>query len=113
LVFRKRAGIVLLHGGIALLMLGELFTGITAQESQMQIPVGGTASYSQDFRGTELAIIDRSNAEHDQVTVVPASLLRANVGAEAPIDDSQLPFKILVHRWLPNSQVRNLAAGES
>ncbi len=35
MVFRKRAGIVLLHSGVALIMLTELFTAVAAVESQM------------------------------------------------------------------------------
>ena len=62
MVFRKRAGIVLLHGGIALMMISELLTGIQAKESRMSIPEGGTVSYSDDIRTTELAVIDRSHA---------------------------------------------------
>ena len=113
LVFHKRAGIVLLHGGIGLLMLSELFTGITAKESHMVINIGETVSYSTDARYAELAVIDRSDVVNDHVTVVPGSLLRANVGSGATIDDPQLPFKVQVHRWLQNSNVRSPKPGES
>src|SRR5690606_36689086 len=37
LVFGRRGGIVLLHGGIGLLMFSELHTGLTVQEAQMRI----------------------------------------------------------------------------
>ena len=113
LVFRKRAGIVLLHGGIALLMLSELMTGIAAEESRMEIAEGQTVNYSDDIRTAELAVIDRSPADHDRVTVVPMSLLVANVGSDEPIDHPDLPFKIQVHRWLQNSQLRDPTAGET
>ncbi len=113
LVFRKRAGIVLLHGGIALMMFSELFTGIAAQESQMTIVEGATASFSDDNRSAELSIIDRSNAAEDHVTVVPDSLLQANVGADGPIEHPELPFKVHVHRWLENSRIRAPAGNEA
>lgn len=113
LVFRKRAGIVLLHGGIALMMLTELLTAVSAQESRMEIPEGGTVNYSDDIRTTELAVVDRSTTEHDRVTVVPASLLKANAGQKERIEHTQLPFAIEVKRWLPNSRLRNPTAGES
>ena len=71
LVFRKRAGIVLLHGGIALIMLTELFTAVAAVESQMIIGEGATANFTSDIRTSELAIIDHSPADLDHVTVVP------------------------------------------
>jgi ABC-type transport system involved in cytochrome c biogenesis permease subunit len=113
MVFRKRAGIVLLHAGVALMMVGQMLTSIGAVESQMTIPEGGTVGYSEDIRTYELAIIDHSAAETDHVTVVPASLLVANVGQREPLDHADLPFKIQVHRWLQNSQVRDPKSNES
>jgi ABC-type transport system involved in cytochrome c biogenesis permease subunit len=113
LVFRKRAGIVLLHGGIALIMLTELFTAVAAEESQMIIGEGETANYSSDIRTSELAVVDHSPVDQDRVTVVPAELLVANVGEAEPIDHPDLPFTIRVHRWLKNSTLHTPTAGES
>jgi ABC-type transport system involved in cytochrome c biogenesis permease subunit len=113
MVFRKRAGIVLLHAGIALMMIGQLLTSVGAVESRMSIPEGGTVGYSDDIRSYELAVIDHSPAENDDVTVVPASLLKANVGKDQPITHDDLPFNIRVHQWLQNSQLRDPKAGES
>src|SRR3954471_4996338 len=75
MVFRKRAGIVLLHGGVALMMFGQLVTSISAVESRMTIPEGGATSYSDDIRAYELAVTDHSPAKNDRVTVFPATLL--------------------------------------
>jgi ABC-type transport system involved in cytochrome c biogenesis permease subunit len=113
LVFRKRAGIVLLHGGIALIMLTELFTAVAAEESQMIIGEGETANYSSDVRAGELAVVDHSPVDQDRETVVPAELLVANVGEAEPIEHPDLPFTIRVHRWLKNSALRTPTAGES
>ena len=57
MVFRKRAGIVLLHAGVALMMIGQLLTSVGAVESRMTIPEGGTVGYSDDIRAYELAVI--------------------------------------------------------
>jgi ABC-type transport system involved in cytochrome c biogenesis permease subunit len=113
MVFRRRAGIVLLHAGIGLMMLSELLTGISATESRMAIPEGGTVNYSDDIRTTELAVTDRSGKEHDRVTVVPASMLVDNVGSDALVEHDDLPFKIRVLRWLQNSSLRDVKPGES
>ncbi len=113
MVFRRRAGIVLLHSGVALMMIGQLLTSVSAVESRMAIPEGGTVGYSDDIRTSELAVTDHSPAENDRVTVVPATLLAANVGQREPIDHPDLPFKIQVHRWLQNSQLRNPKPDES
>ncbi len=113
MVFRKRAGIVLLHSGVALMMIGQLLTSVSAVESRMTIPEGGTTGFSDDIRAYELAVTDHSPADTDRITVVPASLLSANVGQRGPIEHPDLPFKIQVHQWLPNSKLRDPKTGET
>lgn len=112
MVFRQRAGIVLLHAGVAVLMLSELWTGVSANEAQMSIVEGQTANFANDIRTTELAIIDHTSPDHDRVVVVPASLLQENVGASERIESPELPFAIQAHRWLGNSTVREIKTGE-
>jgi ABC-type transport system involved in cytochrome c biogenesis permease subunit len=112
LVFRQRAGIVLLHAGVALLMCSELWTGLTANEAQMSIAEGQTANYASDIRTTELAVVDRANPAHDRVVVVPAAILKADVGASGRIEHAELPFTLKVLRWLDNSSLRDVKAGE-
>ena len=112
LVFRGRAGIVLLHAGVALLMCSELWTGLWANEAQMSIFEGQSANYASDIRTTELAVIDRSNPDHDSVVVIPALLIESNVGATSRIEHADLPFNLQVHRWLGNSDVREARADE-
>ena len=72
LVFRKRAGIVLLHAGVALVMANELVVHTLHVEGQMQIREGETVNYVQDIRTVELAVVDPSDAKTDDVVVVPA-----------------------------------------
>jgi ABC-type transport system involved in cytochrome c biogenesis permease subunit len=113
LVFRQRAGVVLLHGGVALLMCSELWTGITANEAQMAIAEGQTANYARDIRTTELAFVDHSDPKTDRVVVVPASLLSRNVTTTSLIEDDRLPFNLKVLSWLDNSTLRAPKEGES
>ncbi len=112
LVFHRRAGIVLLHAGVALLMCSEMWTGLQANEAQMSIVEGQTTNYASDIRTTELAVVDRSNPDQDHVVVVPAGLMEGNVGAATRIEHADLPFTLQVHRWLGNSAVRAAKAGE-
>lgn len=112
LVFAKRAGIVLLHAGIGLMMFNELFVGKTAVEGQMHIKEGDTVSYAVDIREVELAVIDDSDATVDSVVAIPQSLLQHGDGV---IRDPRLPFDIKVVRYLQNSQpkfARDLPAGD-
>jgi ABC-type transport system involved in cytochrome c biogenesis permease subunit len=108
LLFRKRAGIVLLHAGVGLMMLNELIVYSLHTEGQMQIREGETVNYVQDIRTQELAIVDRSNPDHDDVVVVPQRLLKP----DSRIRDQQLPFDIQVLRYLQNTNLRQLKAGE-
>jgi ABC-type transport system involved in cytochrome c biogenesis permease subunit len=105
LLFKKRAGVVLLHGGVALMMFSEILTAMGAHESQMSIPEGGAVSWSDDIRTSELAVTDRSDKEFDRVTVVPQPLLAANVGSNERIAHKDLPFTLQLRRWLPNSKL--------
>jgi peptidoglycan/xylan/chitin deacetylase (PgdA/CDA1 family) len=56
LVFKKRAGVVVLHGGVALMMLSELLVGVAAVESQMHIIEGESANFVQDVREGNLSL---------------------------------------------------------
>ena len=109
-VFGRRAGIVLLHGGVGLLMFSELWTGLHAQESQMRITEGQTVNYAVDQRSAELAIIDKSDPKQDHVTVVPLGMLQG-VGNEI-FDDPALPFSLRIVKYLTNSKTRFLQPGE-
>ncbi|HID20949.1 MAG TPA: hypothetical protein EYP14_00915, partial [Planctomycetaceae bacterium] len=115
LVFRRRGGMVLLHGGIGLLMLSELFVGTGAQEAQMLIQEGQTVNYATDIRSLELAIVDPSPRDYDDVVVVPESiLLRNHKRHESPdlIRHADLPFDIQVVRFFRNSTIRDVRPGE-
>ena len=107
LVFRKRAGIVLLHSGVGLLMFGELLVGVAAIEGQMQVLEGETVNAVMDTRESELAAIDTSGATEDEVVAVPQSLLRRG----KVIKDEHLPFDVELVEYLPNSVLRPAVPG--
>jgi len=113
LLFKRRAGVVLLHSGVALMMLSEILTAMSAHESQMAIPEGGTVNWTQDIRTNELAVTDRSGKDVDRVTVVPQSMLLANVGSSERIAHKDLPFTVQVLSWLPNSKLVSPIAGKT
>jgi cytochrome c-type biogenesis protein CcsB len=97
----KRTGIILIHLGLILLLVGEGITSAFQVESQMSINVGESASYSQDIRTAELAILDTTPADHDDVAAIPASMLKTG----ATIKHSALPFEIKIDQYFPNSQI--------
>ena len=111
-VFGRRAGIVLLHGGIALMMFSELFTGLKADEAQMRIEEDQTVTFAEDYRNAELAIVDKSDPKTDKVTVVPLSRLVAADQSGKPVSDPLLPFSVRVADYLPNAVTRLKQPGE-
>ncbi|MGE0605998.1 MAG: cytochrome c biogenesis protein CcsA [Pirellulales bacterium] len=102
MAFKKRGGIVLLHGGVGLLMAYEIFVGLKAVEAQMTIREGETTTWAQDIRTVELAVVDTSPADRDDVVVVPERFV---TGGDI-IQDSQLPFDIEVVEYMKNSSLR-------
>jgi ABC-type transport system involved in cytochrome c biogenesis permease subunit len=97
----KRTGVIAIHLGLILLLVGEGITSANAIESQMVIHEGDTARWSQDIRSAELAVIDPSPADHDAVVAVPASHLKTG----ATLTDARLPVQVHVEQYMPNSAV--------
>jgi ABC-type transport system involved in cytochrome c biogenesis permease subunit len=108
LVFRKRAGIVLLHGGVGLLMAYEVLVGTQHVESQMVIPEGAATNFAYDSRARELAIVDASNPSEERHIVIAEALLKTG----ETIKDPRLPFDIKVVEWIPNGVPERLKPGE-
>lgn len=106
---RRKAGIWLTHAGLVLLVLGEFVTGLFAVETQMAVEEGRSASYSQSLRETELAVVDVTPADHDEVVSVPGSMLAPMRELRPP----SLPFTLLVKRWHPNAALSPRRGGEA
>ena len=106
----RKLGIHLTHAGLIIMLAGGLFTDLFAVESHMRLAGGETKNYSEDPRRAELAVTDLSHTEWDQVTAIPAAVLRRN----RVIDDWSLPFRIVVQNYYQNSQLKMLRdAGNS
>ncbi|WP_437226464.1 cytochrome c biogenesis protein CcsA [Planctomicrobium sp. SH661] len=99
-VFKKRAGIVLLHAGVGLMMVYDVLVGMEHVESQMHIVEGETVNFTRDFRDAELAIIEPLAGNKENVTVIDAFRI-SKPGAK--IQDKRLPFDIEVVEYFPNS----------
>jgi ABC-type transport system involved in cytochrome c biogenesis permease subunit len=108
LVFKRRAGIVLLHAGVILLMVNELWIGSTAVEEQITVQESFTTNVARDIRYVELTVTDRSDEKIDRVIAIPQSRLRK----DHLISDPLLPFEIRVEQFFRNSIVDDLPQGE-
>lgn len=95
----KRSGVLMLHAGLVVLMLSELYTGLFAVEGKMSIRTGETTNYVEHHDQQELAVVDRSNPTTDDVVVVPTSMLKRG----AVVRHEELPFDVEVVQYLKNS----------
>ena len=107
LLFRRRGGIVLIHSGIGLMMLGELLVGTFAVEQQVSLREGETLNYAMDTRSTELAIVDPSPEAGDDVTVIPLWVKGRNSQflSQKVIHDQALPFDIEILDYYKNANL--------
>ena len=80
----RKAGIIVLHSGIVLLLVGQLVTSVFQVESQMRLDQGQTSNFSESPYFDELAIIDESGKDFDQVISIPTSGLRRGVDLKLP-----------------------------
>jgi hypothetical protein len=96
---RKKLGIFVVHGGLILLLVGQLFTQLFQVESYMRIEEGEHRNYSESGRASELAVIDVTDPKTDTVVAIPQRLL----AHRKEITNAGLPFKIKVDSFYENA----------
>jgi ABC-type transport system involved in cytochrome c biogenesis permease subunit len=104
ILFRRKGAIVLLHLGVLGLMANELYVNFTNIEQRMTLYEGQTTSQVVDIRSIELAVVDYSDPEYDQITVVPLSQLRT----KQRISSEHLPFDLRVIAFFDNSDFESV-----
>jgi hypothetical protein len=105
----KKAGIQLTHLGLILLLVGEFITSLKQVESNMRLEEGGTMHYSESYRNNELAILDTTNPEFNEVVAIPEAVLSDGGSIQHP----KLPFQIRIRDYHPNAalQMRDQVPG--
>ncbi len=101
----KKLGIQLIHIGIIIMLAGGLATDLFSVHSYMRIKEGETKNYSEDSVNMELAVIDHSDPEAEQVTAISGERL-AEVGT---ITHEALPFRIEVRGFYRNSRLQMIS----
>jgi hypothetical protein len=98
---KKKIGIIMIHLGVVLLLLGQFLTDVLSTESSMHIRQGGSKNYSEADRSYELAIADVTDAEVDKVVAISSHQLQK--GGEITLP--QLPFAVRAQTYFPNSSL--------
>lgn len=110
MVFRRKAGIVIIHAGLLLLMVGELYTTYSASEQRLFFYEGDTTRHTIDVNQVEMAVIASASpeGERENVVAIPARHL-ANDGA---LVNDLVPFNISTIAYYPNSRLFNVRPGD-
>jgi len=104
---RDKVGLLMIHAGLILLLLGQFATDSLSTESTMRLSEGEPRSYSEDARLCELAILETSAPDHDLVLAIPETRLAQHDRIRHP----DLPFEVRVIEYWPNSTHRPIEPG--
>ncbi|HOX57351.1 MAG TPA: cytochrome c biogenesis protein ResB [Candidatus Paceibacterota bacterium] len=105
----SRIGLWMVHGGLVLLLLGQLLTDLLSRESILHLRECETKNYSETQREAELAMVDTTDPNADRVVAIPQDTL----ARQKTIRPVGLPFTVRVKRYFANANVRERAADAS
>lgn len=89
----RKAGLWVVHLGLILLFVGEFVTGFFQKEMQLTIEEGQTVNYVESPREVELALIDTTDPNHDDVHGVPESMLAGS--GSIPIPGTPVTLRVV------------------
>ncbi|HEX4201410.1 MAG TPA: hypothetical protein VHY59_07820, partial [Chthoniobacterales bacterium] len=113
----KKSGIQILHSGLILLLVGQLVTSLFEEESQIQLDQGQSKNYSESPYFDELAIIDQSKTDSDQVISVPSGRLIKGqritlpAGLQLQVDEAYQNAALINPNQLPSPNYPHLRLG--
>ena len=103
---KRKIGIMLIHVGVMLLLVGQMLTDFLSRESVLHLRLGQTKNYSEAPRAWELAVIDTTDKDSRKVVAIPCNLL-ARLGV---VTDPALPFAVSVKTYYANSELSETPA---
>ena len=105
----KKLGIVILHLGGILLLVGGGLTAMFSSEGNMVIEESAQSNHVEDYHFMELAIINTSASSFDEFTIFDQPLLKRN----QVLAHANLNFEIEIINYLDNCEPtkRNSPAG--
>lgn len=98
----RKAGLLLAHFGLIVLLVGELLTGLWQEDYHLRLDEGQTRNYAESYRDNELAFIDATDPKFDEVVAIPES----HLAGKAPVQHPRLPFRVVPKVFYPNSTLQ-------
>ena len=103
---KRKIGIVLIHLGIVLLLVGQMLTDFLSVESHLHFRIGETKNYTEADRSYELAVVDTGDKDSDKIVAIPCSTLVRR----GEVSDPEMPFSVRVKIFYPNSEMSDTSA---
>jgi hypothetical protein len=98
----RRAGILISHFGLILLLVGELLTGLWQEDFHLRLNEGETRNYAESYRENEFVLIEATDSKSDEVVAIPESYLAGKTAVQHP----KLPFRVVPKIFYPNSTLQ-------
>jgi hypothetical protein len=96
----KKLGIHVAHGGIILLLVGQLTTDLLSRETMLRFSEGESKNYSESPRNYDLTFMTDAGGNKEQLISIPGRLLAKGDEIKSP----NLPFSIRVKQYMVNSE---------
>jgi len=94
-------GLIMVHWGIVVLLLGQLSAHLFQKENYMWVDEGDSSSYTVSFHDDELVFINHSMEATQGVVSVPLSWL----GEKRSIQHPEMPFRAEVKAFYRNARL--------
>jgi hypothetical protein len=98
----RKAGIILIHIGILVMLLGQFATDLLQVESHLRLTEEETRNYSESSRANEFVIIDSAAPDQDEVVAFPERL----VARQPELRHPTWPFTVRVRAYYRNAAPR-------
>ena len=110
----RRAGVLLTHIGIAMLLIGGAIESLYKQEGVIRLYEGESSAETVAYRSWEFAVqrvVDPRTSTVEEWAVGSETLSSLGRGAAARLEHEAWPFVLVVSNWLPNARPRADANG--
>ena len=96
----KKTGIIIVHIGVLLLLLGGGLTAYFSFEGNMVIDEGQTADYIQSYHDSELTFINTDSSDFNEIVAFSNVLLKKN----NQLSHNTLPFEVEIIQFYENAE---------
>lgn len=105
LMFEKQGGNLLLHFGVAFLMVGQFAFGDTQLEQRLSLVEGQATNEFVKLDEVELAFIKTNEDGKQEITAIPEAKLERALRTKEKLVDPRLPVDLKVVSLFPNSDL--------